>query len=127
MIERDARREVGARSESVNCSAVRAPRAAVHIFARPCPYAGARRSRQMRRGDRPGYISGCDGQPMNESSPPAGELVSFPVTEGVRVSARLELPPAARACYVLAHGAGAGMDHPFMSSIARELSLRGIA
>ncbi len=30
------------------------------------------------------------------------------------MSARLLLPDGARACYVLAHGAGAGMDHPFM-------------
>ena len=33
----------------------------------------------------------------------------------------------ARACYVLAHGAGAGMDHPFMENVARGLASRGIA
>lgn len=43
------------------------------------------------------------------------------------VSALLQAPPGARACYVLAHGAGAGMAHPFMAAIANELGARGIA
>ena len=47
--------------------------------------------------------------------------------EGRSVSALLELPRAARAAYVLAHGAGAGMTHPFMASIARGLAERSIA
>src|SRR5262245_4735506 len=29
--------------------------------------------------------------------------------------------------YVLAHGAGAGMKHPFMATVAAELAARGIA
>ncbi len=37
------------------------------------------------------------------------------------------LPSAARACFVLAHGAGAGMAHPFMQAIASGLSDIGIA
>jgi len=36
-------------------------------------------------------------------------------------------PPSARACYVLAHGAGAGMFHPFMDGAAKGLAERGIA
>jgi hypothetical protein len=44
-----------------------------------------------------------------------------------RVSALLEVPDDARACLVLAHGAGAGMTHPFMADAARELAERGIA
>src|SRR5205085_1245560 len=43
------------------------------------------------------------------------------------VSALLQSPPQARACYVLAHGAGAGMDHPFMVAVAAGLAVRGIA
>jgi hypothetical protein len=39
----------------------------------------------------------------------------------------LEAPAGARACYVLAHGAGAGMNHPFMSAVAKGLATRGIA
>jgi hypothetical protein len=43
------------------------------------------------------------------------------------VSGLLNLPPRATAAYVLAHGAGAGMTHPFMAAVAGELSERGIA
>jgi len=45
----------------------------------------------------------------------------------VRVSGLLQTPPRARACCVLAHGAGAGMNHPFMATVAADLALRGIA
>lgn len=38
----------------------------------------------------------------------------------------LSLPKDARALYVLAHGAGAGMNHSFMASVAEELAVRGI-
>jgi predicted alpha/beta-hydrolase family hydrolase len=34
--------------------------------------------------------------------------------------------PNARACYVLAHGAGAGMTHPFLEKTANGLAERGI-
>jgi predicted alpha/beta-hydrolase family hydrolase len=44
-----------------------------------------------------------------------------------RVSGLLSAPPAARACYVVAHGAGAGMAHPFMAAVANGLFERGIA
>ena len=37
------------------------------------------------------------------------------------------MPPDATACYVMAHGAGAGMTHPFLSSFANALAERGIA
>ena len=43
------------------------------------------------------------------------------------VSALLMKPPQARACYVFAHGAGAGMAHASMETIAAELADRGIA
>jgi len=46
---------------------------------------------------------------------------------GFRVSGLLQAPPRARACYALAHGAGAGMSHPFMAAVAAELASRGIA
>jgi predicted alpha/beta-hydrolase family hydrolase len=39
----------------------------------------------------------------------------------------LQTPPVARACYVMAHGAGAGMAHPFMTAVANALGERGIA
>ena len=55
-----------------------------------------------------------------------GEHLTLEVRDGRRVSARLVLPAGARACYVLAHGAGAAMEHPFMSAAARELGTLGI-
>ncbi len=55
-----------------------------------------------------------------------GKPISITVSDTVRVSGLLQNPPHARACYVLAHGAGAGMNHPFMAAVAAELSRRGI-
>lgn len=43
------------------------------------------------------------------------------------VSGLLLKPAKPRACYVFAHGAGAGMTHPFMDAVARDLCARGIA
>ncbi len=43
------------------------------------------------------------------------------------VSALLLSPPAPRALYVFGHGAGAGMEQPFMAAAARALAGRGIA
>ncbi|MEO8320873.1 MAG: alpha/beta family hydrolase, partial [Bradyrhizobium sp.] len=43
------------------------------------------------------------------------------------VSALLLRPPQARACYVFAHGAGAGMNHASMQAIASGLGDRGVA
>jgi uncharacterized protein len=43
------------------------------------------------------------------------------------VSALLNRPAQARACFVFAHGAGAGMTHAFMETVANGLSERDIA
>jgi predicted alpha/beta-hydrolase family hydrolase len=59
------------------------------------------------------------------AAPDATPLV---VTEGaIRVAALLQAPADPRACCVLAHGAGAGMTHPFMAAVAAGLFARGIA
>jgi Predicted hydrolase of the alpha/beta-hydrolase fold len=55
------------------------------------------------------------------------QSVTIKVNEGQEVSALLQAPRKALACYVLAHGAGAGMTHPFMAEIARGLAERGVA
>jgi hypothetical protein len=55
------------------------------------------------------------------------EPVTIMVDDARSVSALLLAPPQARACYVMAHGAGAGMAHPFMERVAAELGERGIA
>ncbi|MDM0021002.1 alpha/beta hydrolase family protein [Variovorax saccharolyticus] len=43
------------------------------------------------------------------------------------VSGLVQSPATPRACYVLAHGAGAGMSHAFMAAVADGLAERGIA
>lgn len=53
--------------------------------------------------------------------------VTIHVDDAQRVSGLLLAPPKARACYVLAPGAGAGMGHPFMASVAEGLAERGVA
>jgi predicted alpha/beta-hydrolase family hydrolase len=53
--------------------------------------------------------------------------VRIPVPEGDDVSGALIFPEGAFALLVLAHGAGAGMHHPFLSNIAVGLSHRGVA
>ena len=46
---------------------------------------------------------------------------------GARVSGLLMRPSDARWLYLLAHGAGAGMRHPFLETIARALAERDVA
>jgi predicted alpha/beta-hydrolase family hydrolase len=53
--------------------------------------------------------------------------VAFDVDEERRVSGLLTVPKGARAIYVVAHGAGAGMTHPFLATMATLLADRGIA
>jgi uncharacterized protein len=53
--------------------------------------------------------------------------VTITVDDAHRVSGLLSTPPKARACYIVAHGAGSGMSHPFMEAVAVELGERGIA
>jgi predicted alpha/beta-hydrolase family hydrolase len=43
------------------------------------------------------------------------------------VSGLLQTPAQPRVCYVLAHGAGAGINHPFMAAVASGLAERQIA
>ena len=54
------------------------------------------------------------------------EQVSIAIADA-GVSGLLTAPPDGRACYVMAHGAGAGMTHPFMAAAASGLYSRGIA
>src|SRR5881296_4438507 len=46
---------------------------------------------------------------------------------GASVSGLLMRPPGARWLYALAHGAGAGMRHPFLETFARALAERDVA
>jgi len=58
---------------------------------------------------------------------PEPQPVTILVNDTQRVSGLLQVPPQAGACYVLAHGAGAGMSHPFLAAMANGLAERGVA
>jgi hypothetical protein len=53
--------------------------------------------------------------------------VAITVNEQTRVSGLLQRPTPAKACLVLAHGAGADMHHPFMAALAGDLAAIGFA
>jgi predicted alpha/beta-hydrolase family hydrolase len=55
------------------------------------------------------------------------EKLRFAVPEHGEVSALLLRPAEARWLLALAHGAGAGMSHPFLAKLAEELAETGIA
>ena len=52
--------------------------------------------------------------------------IAIPLAEGP-VSGLLLVPDGAGACYVMAHGAGAGMRHAFLEAVAGALAARGVA
>ncbi|MEP6608434.1 MAG: alpha/beta family hydrolase [Burkholderiaceae bacterium] len=54
-------------------------------------------------------------------------LLTIRITDIESVSGLLCAPAHARACYVLAHGAGAGMRHPFLNALSTGLANRRIA
>ena len=56
----------------------------------------------------------------------AEKQIKIPVGEA-SVSGLLMAPEGARACYVLAHGAGVGMHHKFMAEVALGLAERKVA
>ncbi len=55
------------------------------------------------------------------------QQLSIAVAKAGQVSALLTRPTDARACFVFAHGAGAGMTHSFMETVAGGLCERGVA
>jgi uncharacterized protein len=58
---------------------------------------------------------------------PEAHRITIPLSIGNAVSGLLLVPTVVRAGYVLAHGAGAGMSHPFMAGAAEQLAAQGIA
>jgi predicted alpha/beta-hydrolase family hydrolase len=57
----------------------------------------------------------------------SAQKLDIEIANAGSVAALLDRPPKARACFVFAHGAGAGMTHPFMATVASGLGERGIA
>jgi hypothetical protein len=73
------------------------------------------------------YSGGRAGRDEPVTRKATEEQLSFAVGDDVKVSALLRAPRDAEALLVLAHGAGAGMKHPFMSAMASGLAERAIA
>jgi len=69
----------------------------------------------------------ADGKIRNAVASANPQPVKITVDESQSVSGLLLVPEQPRACYVLAHGAGAGMMHPFLAAIAKGLAERSIA
>jgi hypothetical protein len=53
--------------------------------------------------------------------------IRIAIDDTQEVSGLLQAPSDARVCCVLAHGAGAGMAHPFLTGVAQGLAQRSIA
>ena len=60
--------------------------------------------------------------PPSEAKP-----VTIAINHTTQVFGLLQKAPQTRACFVLAHGAGAGMTHPFMTAVADGLAERDVA
>jgi predicted alpha/beta-hydrolase family hydrolase len=60
-------------------------------------------------------------------APPSTQPVSIEVVGQGVVSGLATIPDCPTAAFVLAHGAGAGMRHPFMAAVANGLASRGVA
>lgn len=65
--------------------------------------------------------------PHTPGMPPKPQPFTIAPSPQTQVDALLLAPPAPRACYVFAHGAGAGMTHAFMEALAQRLADGGIA
>jgi predicted alpha/beta-hydrolase family hydrolase len=57
----------------------------------------------------------------------AMQKISIRINDDLSVSGIVQGPGHPSACYVFAHGAGAGMTHPFMAAVAHGLEERNIA
>jgi len=55
------------------------------------------------------------------------QKLEIALEDGASVSALLIRPSQAKACFIFAHGAGAGMSHPFMEAVASGLAARDVA
>ena len=60
-------------------------------------------------------------------SPITAQAITIQVDETHSVSGLVQAPENSRVCFILAHGAGAGMTHPFLEMTAKGLAERDVA
>lgn len=67
--------------------------------------------------------------PKSRSDDPqaTAESLTVAIDDQHRISGLLSIPAGSRACFVMGHGAGAGMTHPFPVGLATDLAAQGIA
>src|SRR3954470_2255608 len=63
----------------------------------------------------------------SDTRPMSTTPLQIALDDGATVSALLDRPTQPLACYVFAHGAGAGMEHAFMGALAQGLAERRLA
>src|ERR1700676_3499233 len=87
-----------------------------------------RSSKQLGRRKSPGSADLIRGRAHTAAVVTAdAQSVEIVVDDATRVSGILIAPRESAACFVVAHGAGAGMQHPFMASLADDLAELRIA
>src|SRR4030088_2385662 len=84
---------------------------------------GAHRNAFIRRT----MLRPCSGYRAGKMNVVNVQKLDIEIGNAASVSGLLTQPPKARACFVFAHGAGAGMTHPFMEAVAGGLGERGVA
>jgi uncharacterized protein len=65
--------------------------------------------------------------PKSRNDEPPAASLTVAIDDRHRISGLLSIPAGSRACYVMGHGAGAGMAHPFLAGLAAELAAQQIA
>ena len=65
--------------------------------------------------------------PKSRNDEPPAASLTVAIDDQHRISGLLSIPAGSRACYVMGHGAGAGMAHPFLAGLAAELAAQQIA
>jgi predicted alpha/beta-hydrolase family hydrolase len=83
----------------------------------PFPLPHGRQQRQISHPRRPASTN-----PLSSHQP-----IKISLADGQAVSGLLTMPEKPKAGYVLAHGAGAGMTHPWLAAIADGLAQRHVA
>jgi len=63
----------------------------------------------------------------SDDPPATAESLTVAIDDQHRISGLLSNSAGSRACYVMGHGAGAGMTHPFLAGLAADLAAQRIA
>ena len=88
---------------------------------------GVKKKGQRSSGRAAARQSGRESSQSPTSSQSSAQPIVIAVPDIGNVSGLLLIPEDANILYVMAHGAGAGMTHPFMERVANQLAVNGVA